>query len=114
MGEAPTPRATDAERKLVTVLFADVAGFTTLAETLDPEPLRDLINACFGRLVPCVERYGGTVDKFIGDEIMALFGAPVAHDNDPERAVRAALDMRDALGGLQHRARHRARRPTSA
>jgi class 3 adenylate cyclase/tetratricopeptide (TPR) repeat protein len=90
-------RATDAERKLVTVLFADVAGFTTLAETLDPEPLRDLINACFGRLVPCVERYGGTVDKFIGDEIMALFGAPMAHDNDPERAVRAALDMREAL-----------------
>ena len=90
-------RGADGERKLVTVLFADVAGFTTLAETLDPEPLRDLINACFGRLVPCVERYGGTVDKFIGDEIMALFGAPVAHDNDPERAVRAALDMREAL-----------------
>ncbi len=72
-----------------------MAGFTTLAETLDPEPLRDLINACFDRLVPCVERYGGTVDKFIGDEVMALFGAPVAHDNDPERAVRAALDMRE-------------------
>ncbi|MCJ7795349.1 MAG: adenylate/guanylate cyclase domain-containing protein, partial [Thermoleophilia bacterium] len=89
--------APQGERKLVTVLFADVAGFTTLAETLDPEPLRDLINACFDRLVPCVERYGGTVDKFIGDEIMALFGAPVAHENDAERAVRAALDMREAL-----------------
>ena len=90
----------DAERKLVTVLFADVVGFTTLAETLDPEPLRDLVNACFDRLVPCIERYGGTVDKFIGDEIMALFGAPVAHDNDPERAVRAALDMRAALAAF--------------
>ncbi len=97
VSRASDAHAADAERKLVTVLFADVAGFTTLAETLDPEPLRDLINACFGRLVPCVERYGGTVDKFIGDEIMALFGAPVAHDNDPERAVRAALDMREAL-----------------
>ena len=88
------------ERKLVTVLFADVTGFTSLAETVDPEPLRDLINACFERLVPCVERYGGTVDKFIGDEVMAVFGAPIAHDNDPERAVRAALDMRIALAAF--------------
>ncbi|MBU1879873.1 MAG: adenylate/guanylate cyclase domain-containing protein, partial [Chloroflexi bacterium] len=85
------------ERKLVTVLFADIAGFTALAETADPETVRDLMNACFERLVPVIEHYGGAVDKFIGDGVMALFGAPVAHENDPERALRAALVMRDAL-----------------
>ena len=69
----------------------------------DPEALRDLITACFDRLVPCIERYGGTIDKFIGDEIMALFGAPQAHENDPERALRAALEMREAPGRLQPR-----------
>jgi ABC-type oligopeptide transport system substrate-binding subunit/class 3 adenylate cyclase len=85
------------ERKLVTIMFADISGFTALAETMDPEAVRDLMNACFEQLVPVVERYEGTVDKFIGDEIMALFGAPVVHENDPERALRAALEMVDAL-----------------
>ncbi len=88
------------DRRLVTVLFADVSGFTSLAEKLDPEQLRDLITGCFDRLVPCIKRYGGTIDKFIGDEIMALFGAPRAHENDPERALRAALEMRDAVVGF--------------
>ncbi|MHB8870599.1 MAG: ATP-binding protein [Thermoleophilia bacterium] len=87
----------DGERKLVTILFADVAGFTALAETLDPEEVRDLLNSLFDRLVPCVERYEGTVDKFIGDEVMALFGAPLVHEDDPERAVSCALDMRAAV-----------------
>ena len=85
------------ERKLVTVMFADLSGFTALAETIDPEPVRDLMNSCFEQLVPVIEKYEGTVDKFIGDEIMALFGAPLAHENDPERALRAALEMMDAL-----------------
>ena len=88
-----------AERKLVTIMFADISGFTALAERLDPEAVRDLTNQCFDQLVPVVEKYGGTVDKFIGDEIMALFGAPLAHENDPERALRAALEM---LSALQH------------
>ena len=87
----------EGERKLVTVMFADISGFTAMAETMDPEAVRDLMNGCFERLVPIVEKYGGTVDKFIGDEIMALFGAPVAHENDPERALRAALEMMEAL-----------------
>ena len=86
------------ERRLVTVMFADIAGFSSLTETMDPEAVRDLMNACFERLVPIIiEKYEGTVDKFIGDEIMALFGAPIAHENDPERALRAALEMMDAL-----------------
>ena len=85
------------ERRLVTIMFADLAGFTPLAERLDPEEVQDLLNSCFDVLVPCVERYGGTIDKFIGDALMALFGAPVAHEHDPERAIRAALDLRRAL-----------------
>jgi class 3 adenylate cyclase len=89
-----------AERKLITVMFADIVGFTRLAETMDPEEVRDLINACFEQLVPFVIQYGGIVDKFIGDEIMALFGAPVAQENDPERALRSALSMQEAIAAF--------------
>ena len=85
------------ERKIVTILFSDVSGFTALAEKKDPEEVRTLMNACFEWLVPIVKKYGGTIDKFIGDEIMALFGAPTAHEDDPERALRAALEMMDAI-----------------
>ena len=88
------------ERKIVTILFSDVSGFTALAEKKDPEEVRTVMNACFDSLVPIVEKYGGTIDKFIGDEIMALFGAPTAHEDDPERALRAALEMMDAIGGF--------------
>jgi class 3 adenylate cyclase/tetratricopeptide (TPR) repeat protein len=82
------------------VLFADLAGFTSLAEGRDPETVKELLDNCFGTLVPVVEAHGGHVDKIIGDEIMALFGAPVAHEDDPERAVRAALGLSGALGDL--------------
>ena len=95
----PAP-ALEGERKLVTVMFADISGFTALAETMDPESVRDMMNTCFERLVPIIESYEGTVDKFIGDEIMALFSAPVAHENDPERALRTALEMMDALAAF--------------
>ena len=94
---APAGRA-DAERKIVTILFADVTGFTALAEKLDAEEVRALINDCFEWLVPVVQKYQGTIDKFIGDAIMALFGAPIAHEDDPERALRAALEMMEAIG----------------
>ncbi len=85
------------ERKQVTVMFADISGFTAMSEKLDPEEVRSMINACFERLGAVIDRYDGHIDKFIGDEIMALFGAPVAHENDPERTLRAALDMVAAL-----------------
>ncbi|HSM70125.1 MAG TPA: adenylate/guanylate cyclase domain-containing protein, partial [Anaerolineales bacterium] len=85
------------ERKLVTVMFADISGFTALSEKLDPERVRALINACFTWLVPFIEKYGGVVEKFIGDEIMAMFGAPIAHENDAERTLRAALEIMDTL-----------------
>ena len=99
-GERGPPSSMEGERKLVTVMFADLSGFTALSEALDPELVRDIVNRCFNALVPVVERYGGTVDKFIGDEIMALFGAPLAHENDAERALRAALDMTEVMAGL--------------
>ncbi|MEM7342917.1 MAG: adenylate/guanylate cyclase domain-containing protein, partial [Chloroflexota bacterium] len=85
------------ERKQVTVMFADISGFTAMSEKLDPEEVRSLINDCFERLGAVIDRYDGHIDKFIGDEIMALFGAPIAHENDPERALRSALDMMQTL-----------------
>ena len=88
------------ERKLITIMFADIAGFTGLAATMDPEQVRDLMNACFEQLVPVVTRYGGVVDKFIGDGIMVLFGAPLAHENDPERALFAALKMQESIAAF--------------
>ena len=91
------------ERKLITVMFADISGYTALAETIDPERARDLLNDCFEHLVPMVEKYGGTIDKFVGDEIVALFGAPVAHENDAERACAAALEMMAALADFNQR-----------
>jgi class 3 adenylate cyclase/tetratricopeptide (TPR) repeat protein len=83
------------ERKVVTVLFADLVGFTSRAERLDPEDVRALLAPYWQHLRDELERFGGTVEKFIGDAVMALFGAPVAHEDDPERAVRAALAIRD-------------------
>ncbi|MBD0328628.1 MAG: AAA family ATPase [Thermoleophilia bacterium] len=83
------------ERKVVTVLFADLVGFTSAAEELDPEDVRALLGPYWERLRAELERFGGTVEKFIGDAVVALFGAPVAHEDDPERAVRAALAIRD-------------------
>jgi class 3 adenylate cyclase len=83
------------ERKVVTVLFADLVGFTSRAETLDPEDVEAILRPYHTRLRSELERYGGTVEKFVGDAVMAVFGAPAAHEDDPERAVRAALAIRD-------------------
>jgi class 3 adenylate cyclase/tetratricopeptide (TPR) repeat protein len=93
LGAPPEPRRE--ERKVVTVLFADLVGFTSRAERLDPEDVRALLDPYWRRLREELEHFGGTVEKFIGDAVMALFGAPVAHEDDPERAVRAALAIRD-------------------
>jgi class 3 adenylate cyclase len=95
------------ERKVVSVVFADLAGFTARAEQLDPEDVRALLSSYHAHLRSELERFGGTVEKFIGDAVMAVFGAPVAHEDDPERAVRAALAIRewalDEAGDLQVR-----------
>lgn len=93
-GEAgPQHPAAEADRRTVTVLFADLVGFTAFSEKLDPEDMRALQNQLFRELTASVQNFGGFVDKFIGDAMLALFGAPVAHEDDPERALRAALDM---------------------
>jgi class 3 adenylate cyclase/tetratricopeptide (TPR) repeat protein len=92
------------ERKVVTVLFADLVGFTARSERMDPEDVQRLLQPYHAHLRSVLERYGGTVAKFVGDAVMAIFGAPVAHEDDPERAVRAALAIREELaagGDLQ-------------
>jgi class 3 adenylate cyclase/tetratricopeptide (TPR) repeat protein len=90
------------ERRVVTVLFADLVGFTSRAEQLDPEDVRAVLSPFYARLRAELERFGGSVEKFIGDAVMALFGAPVAHEDDPERAVRAALAIRDWVREQEH------------
>jgi class 3 adenylate cyclase/tetratricopeptide (TPR) repeat protein len=94
---APRPERPPEERRQVTVLFADLSGYTAVAERMDPEAVKSLLDRALMRLGREVERYGGTIDKFIGDNVMALFGAPVAHEDDAERAVRAGLAMQDAM-----------------
>jgi class 3 adenylate cyclase len=100
---APTTSATAppvAERRLVSVLFADLVGFTSMSEGRDPEHVRDLLSRYFDLAREVVERHGGMVEKFIGDAVMALWGAPVAHEDDAERAVRAGLELVDAVHTL--------------
>jgi len=81
---------------------------------MDPEAVKGLVERCLRRLGDEVERYGGTVDKYIGDNVMAIFGAPVAHEDDAERAVRAALGMQDAMSDIKHRPRRDPRRDLRA
>ncbi len=95
--------ATSEERRTVTVLFADLSGYTAISERLDPEAVKALVDRCLGRLGEEVERVEGRVDKYMGDNVMAIFGAPVAHEDDPERAVRAAVAMQAAMGELNQR-----------
>jgi class 3 adenylate cyclase/tetratricopeptide (TPR) repeat protein len=97
---APAAPPIAEERKIVTVLFADLVGFTGRAERLDPEDVGRLLTPYHARLKLELERHGGTVEKFIGDAVVALFGAPLAHEDDPERTVRAALAVREAIGEL--------------
>jgi class 3 adenylate cyclase/tetratricopeptide (TPR) repeat protein len=87
----------EGERKLVTVLFADVAGYTSISEKLDPEEVGQIMDGCFGVLIDEIHRYEGTIDKFTGDGAMALFGAPVAHEDHAQRACYAALAIQGAL-----------------
>ena len=97
------------ERKVVSVVFVDVVGFTSMSERLDPEDVRRVLDPYYRRAREELERYGGTVEKFIGDAVMALFGAPVSHEDDPERAVRAAYAVREAVHGLRIGRGHAAR-----
>jgi len=102
------PAASGSERRLVTVLFADIVGFTPFAEERDAEDVRETLSRYFDLCSDVVGRYGGTIEKFIGDAVMAVWGAPAAHEDDAERAVRSALDLIDAVAviasGVQARA----------
>jgi len=95
--------AADGERKQVTVLFCDLVGSTAIAERLDPEDFHDLLEKYLAVAFPAVYRFEGVVNQLAGDGLLALFGAPVAHEDDPQRAVRAALAVRDAVHGLAER-----------
>ena len=94
---AAAPVEAPADRRPVTVLFADIAGFTTLGERLDPEEIRALQGELFAEMAAAIERYDGFVEKFVGDAVMAVFGAPTAHEDDPERALHTALSMHERV-----------------
>src|ERR671935_1224232 len=98
-GETRAP-APGAERRLVSVLFGDLVGFTPLSEDRDPEAVRELLSNYFDTARRVIERYGGTVEKFIGDAVMAVWGTPVAREDDAERAVRAGLELIEIVAGL--------------
>ena len=95
-----SPDAAHEERKVVSVLFCDLVGFTAASDAADPEDVRARVRPYHALLRSEIERYGGTVEKFIGDAVMAVFGAPVAHEDDPERAVRAGLRILEAIAEL--------------
>ncbi|HET6650860.1 MAG TPA: adenylate/guanylate cyclase domain-containing protein, partial [Candidatus Limnocylindria bacterium] len=99
--QPPQQAPASAERRLVSVLFSDLVGFTTFAEDRDPEAVRELLTRYFDTATEIVTRHGGTVEKFIGDAVMAVWGTPIAHEDDAERAVRAALEIIDGVKALQ-------------
>src|SRR5215831_15650745 len=99
---APTAATPAAERKVVTVLFADLVGFTTASEGRDAEDTRELLTRYFDTCRRLITLYGGTVEKFIGDAVMAVWGTPTANEDDAERAVRTALDLVEAVASLGH------------
>jgi predicted ATPase/class 3 adenylate cyclase len=107
-------RADDGEdRRPVTVVFADLAGFTAIGERLDPEDVRAFQQDLFKEMAEVIERYEGFVEKYVGDAVMAVFGAPIAHEDDPERAVRAALAMHERMARLDARWAHRLGQPVA-
>src|SRR5258706_4714855 len=93
------------QRKVVTILFADVVGSTAMAGRSDPEVVRATMARYFQRITEISQSYGGTVEKFAGDAAMVVFGVPAVHDDDAQRAVRAALQIRDGASGLAVRVR---------
>ena len=108
---AAPPIVAHADRRSASVLFADLSGFTAISERLDPEDVRALQTDLFGALRGVIERYDAFLEKFVGDAVVAVFGAPVAHEDDPRRAVHAALDMHAAAVTLSERWHHRLGHP---
>ena len=100
-GECGAPLGAKCTRKQMTVLFADVCGFTSISERLDPEDVREMMDRAFEVILDAVHRYDGAINQFLGDGVMALFGASTAHDDDPYRAVRAAVAIQEDLEALR-------------
>jgi class 3 adenylate cyclase len=100
-----TRSSIEGERKLVTVLFADVANYTSIAEKLDPEDIHQIMDECFKILMEKIHRYEGTINQFTGDGVMALFGAPVAHEDHAQRACYAALSIQKDLANYESKFR---------
>lgn len=90
------------ERKYITVLFADISGYTTLSERLDPEEVKDLVGHIIGEIAKVVIKNGGHIEKFAGDQVMAVFGVPLAHEEDPVRAVKTADEIHQVVWDLSH------------
>jgi adenylate cyclase len=101
------PEPPPEERRQATVLFADLSGYTSAAERMDPEAVKALVDRTLRRLGDEIERFGGTIDKFIGDNVMGVFGAPITHEDDPERAVRAGLAMHEAMEEANRQSREK-------
>ncbi|HVN72280.1 MAG TPA: adenylate/guanylate cyclase domain-containing protein, partial [Desulfomonilia bacterium] len=95
MADNSTP--IESERRIATVMFADISGFTAMSEKMDPEQVTCVMNDCFCMMGDCIEKHGGTIDKFIGDCVMVLFGVPKALEDAPQKAVNAAIEIRNRL-----------------
>ncbi len=104
---SPTAEAPPEERRQATIVFADLSGYTAAAERMDPEAVKALVDRTLRLLGEEIERFGGSIDKFIGDNVMGVFGAPVSHEDDPERAVRAGLAMQQAMEGANRQSREK-------
>jgi len=111
--ETPEP-AGESERKQATVLFADLSGYTALSESLDPEEVKEIMGRVFGRIAEVVVKYDGFVEKYVGDAVMALFGVPEAHEDDPVRAIRAAREIHDLVEALGAELAPKIARPLAA
>jgi class 3 adenylate cyclase/tetratricopeptide (TPR) repeat protein len=105
--------ATEGERKQVTVLFSDLSGFTAMSERLDPEEVKNIISRIFGEIAQVVVRYDGSIEKFIGDAVVALFGVPKAHEDDPVRALRAAREIHEIVDAMSHQFESKIGKPLS-
>ena len=95
-----TEPASDGERKHVTVLFSDLSGYTAMSEKLDPEELREIMNRIFKQIKQVIQKYEGFIEKFAGDAVMAIFGVPQAHEDDPIRAIKAAREIHGLVDEL--------------
>jgi len=101
------------ERKHVTVLFSDLCGYTAMSERLDPEEVKGIMDRIFGEIAQVVNKYDGCIDKFIGDAVMALFGTPKSHEDDPVRAIRAAQEIHDLVEAISPQLEERVGQPLS-